>query len=509
MPPRLFIIKIHIMLKIIESIFHNLSIWGLPILMIIVGIVEFSFGLYDKKWTRNELILDITCFVIPRIILQPLTVYFTLRLLPEILPGLKGTFSWVPFWWAFFIIAVADDLTQYWYHRLHHQVPFLWRFHRTHHSAPYMGMSMASRQNVIYTIFFSQIYLTAALVYLGLGYAALFVTGIKSLITLAAHSSIPWDKPFYKYKVLHPLAWVLERFISTPATHHAHHADTFDDGIGNYKGNFGNMFFLWDIIFGTGIITRRYPTSFGIKHYKAEEWYAQFLWPIFKSRKEGSELAVGGPMVGDVQSELTGREELSEAVYGDVGKKKRIRAGVLSSSIILLLLSGTLCAQNSTTIAPLPVDSFAAKIGRQTAPQIVDVRTPEEFDVNHLNGAISIDLREPGYLRGLDKFDKTKPVFIYAIQNYRSGILATELRSKGYNEVYELKSGIAAWIGAGYSYYTAAKDGITLTDYKKTVNDKGLVLVDIGTKYCGLCRQVKGMVDSLKSEHDPAYKVVE
>lgn len=48
-----------------------------------------------------------------------------------------------------------------------------------------------------------------------------------------------------------------------------------------------------------GIITRRYPSGFGIRHYKQEEWYAQFLWPIFKSRKAGSELARGGPMVVD------------------------------------------------------------------------------------------------------------------------------------------------------------------------------------------------------------------
>ena len=69
-----------------------------------------------------------------------------------------------------------------------------------------MGMAMASRQNFLYTVFFSQIYLVAALVYLGLGPAALFVTVIKSVITMAAHSSIAWDKPLYKYKVLHPVA---------------------------------------------------------------------------------------------------------------------------------------------------------------------------------------------------------------------------------------------------------------------------------------------------------------
>jgi len=202
-------------------------------------------------------------------------------------------------WWGFLIIAVADDLTQYWYHRFHHQLPWLWRFHRTHHSAPYMGMAMSSRQNFFYTLFFSQTYLTAALVYLGLGFPALFVKGIKSLIVTAAHSSIRWDKPFYTYTLLKPIGWVMERLISTPATHHAHHADTDGDGIGHYKGNFGNMFFIWDIIFNTGIITRKYPSGYGIKHYKQEEWQAQFLWPVCKSKKEGSELHKHGPTVGD------------------------------------------------------------------------------------------------------------------------------------------------------------------------------------------------------------------
>jgi sterol desaturase/sphingolipid hydroxylase (fatty acid hydroxylase superfamily) len=285
--------------QFLESVFKNLSSWGLPAIVLGLGVIEFAAGLYENKWTKNERTLDIVCFVVPKLVIKPFVAYFGLKFLPQILPHAKDIFSWVPFWWAFLIIAVADDLTQYWYHRLHHQLPWLWRFHRTHHSAPYMGMAMAGRQNIIYSIFFSQTYLTVGLTYLGLGYATLFVKVIKSLITTGAHSSIPWDKPLYTIKWLNPIGWVLERLISTPATHYAHHADTTDDGIGHYKGNFGNMFFIWDIIFGTGIITRKYPTSFGIKHYKEEEWYAQFLWPIFKSKKEGSELAAGGPMVGD------------------------------------------------------------------------------------------------------------------------------------------------------------------------------------------------------------------
>jgi sterol desaturase/sphingolipid hydroxylase (fatty acid hydroxylase superfamily) len=269
--------------------------WGIPGIAILAGIVEFFLGYYGKDWTSNERTLDLICLVGSRTVITSVLTYFGQTALPILIPNLKDIFAWVPFFWGCAIIAVADDLTQYWYHRLHHQIPFLWRFHRTHHSAPYMGATMTNRQNIIYSVLFSQLYLTAILSYLGLGLPALFVGTLKAVIVYAAHSNLAWDKPFYRYRILHPAAWVLERLISTPATHHAHHADTSTDGVGFYKGNFGNMFFLWDIIFGTGIITRQFPKAYGLKHYKQEEWYVQFLWPFFKSRRAGSELSKGAP----------------------------------------------------------------------------------------------------------------------------------------------------------------------------------------------------------------------
>jgi sterol desaturase/sphingolipid hydroxylase (fatty acid hydroxylase superfamily) len=274
--------------------FHG---YGFIFFIIALGLVEVAFGLYGPEWNRNEKSLDLACFVVPKLIFAPFFAWFSLKVLPFFFPGQHNIFSWVPFFWAFLILCVADDLTQYWYHRVHHEIPWLWRFHRTHHSASYMGMSMAGRQNAFYSIFFSQTYVTSVLVYLGLGPAAIVVLTVKSTITTLAHSSIPWDKPFYRYKVLHPVAWALERLISTPATHHAHHAATTDDGIGYYKGNFGNMFFLWDVIFKTGHISRQYPKEYGISHYDGDPWYAQFLWPVLKSNVAGSELAAHGPVV--------------------------------------------------------------------------------------------------------------------------------------------------------------------------------------------------------------------
>jgi sterol desaturase/sphingolipid hydroxylase (fatty acid hydroxylase superfamily) len=280
-----------------RAVSHPTHGYWFMLFIVVLGVVEFSFGLYGHKWNKNEKALDLACFAIPKLVFAPFFAWFSLTMLPLLFPRQHNVFGWVSFFWGVLILCIADDLTQYWYHRVHHEIPWLWRFHRTHHSAPYMGMSMAGRQNAIYSIFFSQTYLTSILVYLGFGPAAATVLGVKSTITTLAHSSIPWDKPLYRYKVLGPIAWVVERVISTPATHHAHHASSTDDGIGFYKGNFGNMFFLWDVIFGTAHISRQYPREYGISHYEGDPWYAQLLWPIFKSSIPGSELAANGPVV--------------------------------------------------------------------------------------------------------------------------------------------------------------------------------------------------------------------
>jgi sterol desaturase/sphingolipid hydroxylase (fatty acid hydroxylase superfamily) len=284
------------MFTFFEWVFKKAEEWGFGVVVAIVAIVsvvELAFKLYESKWNKNESAIDVFCLVSPFIIIRPMLTYLSIWLVAIMFPHAKNIFAWVPFWWAFFIIVIIEDLTIYWMHRLHHQIPWLWRFHRTHHSAPYMGIAMAGRENFLANIYlsFTQIFLIIACTYFGLGIPAVVVTVFKTLVIWGAHSSIPWDKPLYKYKVLHPFAWVFERLISTPATHYAHHADTSDDGIGYYKGNFASVFFIWDIIFKTGKITRKYPERVGLKHYKNEEWYVQLLWPIFKSKQEGSELA--------------------------------------------------------------------------------------------------------------------------------------------------------------------------------------------------------------------------
>jgi rhodanese-related sulfurtransferase/glutaredoxin-related protein len=183
---------------------------------------------------------------------------------------------------------------------------------------------------------------------------------------------------------------------------------------------------------------------------------------------------------------------------------------ILTTMLLLVIVSSAFAQQDAaSTNPPLTADSFAAKISRQLKPQIVDVRSPEEFIINHINGAVNVNLKVANYLDGFKDFDKTKPVFLYSIQNYRSGILAKELREKGYAEVYELKSGIPNWIGSGYPYYSSVKNVVSINEYKKIIADNKLVLVDIGTKYCGSCVRVKQIVDSLKTESNNSFETVQ
>ncbi|HMG82003.1 MAG TPA: rhodanese-like domain-containing protein [Ferruginibacter sp.] len=181
-----------------------------------------------------------------------------------------------------------------------------------------------------------------------------------------------------------------------------------------------------------------------------------------------------------------------------------MKKSFVTTALGILCLTTAFAQGNPNLIS---VDSFAAKINRQQAPQIIDVRTPEEFTINHISGASYLNLKDANHLDSLKNLDKSKPVFIYAIQNSRPDILAQELLANGYKEVYELKGGIAAWIGGGNAYYTSVKNNLSVADYNKTLNDNKIVLVEIGTKYCGLCAKAKVIVDSL--QNDGSYKLLQ
>jgi len=126
------------------------------------------------------------------------------------------------------------------------------------------------------------IWIAAALVHLGFGPVYMVYLVVKMTVIFAAHSSLRWDEALYRIKWLSPIMWVVERTISTPATHAAHHGLHADDGVTNYKGNYGNLLFFWDVLFGTARITRRYPEQFGVENLPETKARTELAWPLFR-----------------------------------------------------------------------------------------------------------------------------------------------------------------------------------------------------------------------------------
>ena len=247
--------------------------------------------------TADDTRLELFMFLSLLAVTQPLAILVTSKLGAWLAPGYKDALADWPWWAMVGLLILVDDLSQYGWHRLSH-TSLLWPLHRAHHSAQYMSIRVTFRNNFFYYLMMPGLWLAGALLYLGVGglVYALYVV-VKLFVILGAHCAWRWDEALYRVPVLRPLMWVIERTISTPATHWAHHALTDADGIGHYKGNFGNLLFIWDLIFGSAKITRRYPEQVGLSDdrlFGQERWYHQMFFPLLQSKRAHSALRFGG-----------------------------------------------------------------------------------------------------------------------------------------------------------------------------------------------------------------------
>ncbi len=80
---------------------------------------------------------------------------------------------------------------------------------------------------------------------------------------------------------------------------------------------------------------------------------------------------------------------------------------------------------------------------------IIDVRTPQEYQAGHLDGAINLDYYSSGFLDRLKALDKNSTYIVYCRKGIRGGIALVMMRSLGFKEVYNILGGIALWAEEG------------------------------------------------------------
>ncbi|MBC7499036.1 MAG: rhodanese-like domain-containing protein [Herminiimonas sp.] len=91
----------------------------------------------------------------------------------------------------------------------------------------------------------------------------------------------------------------------------------------------------------------------------------------------------------------------------------------------------------------------ATQLINQGKTLILDVRTAEEFAVAHVRDAKNIPLKDlPKRIGELDKF-KAKSVVVVCSSGVQSSKATGQLKNAGFNDVYSLDGGLAAWQAQG------------------------------------------------------------
>lgn len=267
----------------------HLDTYTVIAVFIIFASVELILGIYfNPKRRKSDWLIDIISVSQFAGFIKPFIIFFSSLVLGFLFPNLKDVLINMPLFFAILIILIPDEFSHYWYHRLAHEHKFIWKMHRTHHSSPDYQVSLAFRENFTWFLCMPGLWYAASMVYFGLGKAYIISTLIIGVHDVMIHTAFEWDKPLYKYKILKPFVYILERTIQLPNTHKAHH------GLGEHAapfGNYGQFIFLWDVIFKTAYFPKaKKPEQYGIVNDTQDSWKVQLWWPIIKSKNKESEL---------------------------------------------------------------------------------------------------------------------------------------------------------------------------------------------------------------------------
>lgn len=253
---------------------------AVALVLLAFALLELRKGDFGAGASRQNTYADVLSALLAPGVILTAVLLTSVSVFSRVFPGAVGVLDGLPAVWVFGLLLIGDDLTQYLWHRWTHATPALYALHRSHHSPDYLSIRIVYRNNVVYYLLMPGVWISGAIVAMGGGHVYPLYILCKMTVIIAAHSSVPWDEPLWKYRWSRSLMWVVERVISTPATHAAHHGRHVSDGVTHYKGNYGNFLFLWDVLFGTALIRRRWPDAYGIEGLEPWHPIRELFWPF-------------------------------------------------------------------------------------------------------------------------------------------------------------------------------------------------------------------------------------
>ena len=181
---------------------------------------------------------------------------------------------------------------------------------------------------------------------------------------------------------------------------------------------------------------------------------------------------------------------------------------VLRSFFVACCATVLIACSSQAQPSNLSVTEFEKAIA-QSNIQLLDVRTPGEYQSGHLANALQANWNDEAQFQERAKaLDKSKPVYTYCLSGARSNAATTWLRSKGFT-AYNLSGGINAWKIAGKPVEMAKQvKQISMDEYMAQIPANKTVLVDIGAVWCPPCKKMGPVVDSLATAYADHFVLV-
>ena len=98
------------------------------------------------------------------------------------------------------------------------------------------------------------------------------------------------------------------------------------------------------------------------------------------------------------------------------------------------------------------VEELHAALDRGDRPLLIDARSPEEYAVSHLQGAVNLTSAEEV------RAEKDRDIVVYCSVGVRSAMLAEQLRAAGFTHVRNLRGSLFAWANRGYPVWRGAAE---------------------------------------------------
>jgi Sterol desaturase len=232
----------------------------------IFWIIENTFPLFQmqyRKWHHAGINIF---FTITTIIVNFILAFILIKTAGWSTENNFGILQWLPQIpiWLYTIIGLLllDLIGAYFVHFIEHKVKFLWRFHLIHHTDTWIDTTTANRHHPGESII-RFVFTTLGVLIVGSPMWMVFLYQTLSVIaTQFNHANI---------SLPNKLDHILSYFIVSPNMHKVHHHYVLPYTDSNY----GNIFSVWDRLFGTFTTLPKEELIYGVDTHMAPEEHNQ------------------------------------------------------------------------------------------------------------------------------------------------------------------------------------------------------------------------------------------